>query len=50
MKKNQRIEKDAVKFGAKVTIEFGFDFKNVSIANRQLRLFHVKFWLFFRAV
>ena len=50
MKKNQRVEKDAVRFGAKVTIEFGFDFKKFSIANRQFRLFHVKFWLFFRAV
>jgi len=26
-KKNKRVEKDAVKFGVKVTIEFGFDFK-----------------------
>ena len=27
-KKNQRVEKDAVRFGVEVTIKFGFDFKN----------------------
>jgi len=26
-KKNKRVEKDAVRFGVKVTIGFGFDFK-----------------------
>ena len=26
-KKNKRVENDAVRFGVKVTIEFGFDFK-----------------------
>ena len=50
MKKNQRVEKDAVRFGVKVMIEFGFDFKNFSIANRQFKLFHVKFLLFFEAI
>ena len=49
-KKNKRVEKDAVKFGVKVTIEFGFDFKNFSITNIQFKLHHVKFWLFFEAV
>ena len=42
-RKNQRVEKDAVRFGVKVTIKFGFDFKNFSIANRQYKLFRVKF-------
>ena len=49
-KKNQRVEKDAVRFGVKVMIEFGFDFKFFSIANSQFKLLHVKFWLFFEAV
>ena len=49
-KKNKRVEKDTVRFGVKVTIEFGFDFEFFSLANRQFKLFHVKFWLFFEAV
>ena len=28
-KKNQRVEKDVVKFGVKVTIKFGFDLKKI---------------------
>ena len=48
--KNQRVEKDTVRFGVKVTIEFGFDFEFFSLANRQFKLFHVKFWLFSGAV
>ena len=42
-RKNQRVEKDAVRFGVKVMIKFGFDFKKFSIANRQYKLFRVKF-------
>ena len=49
-KKNQRIEKDTVRFGVKVMIEFGFDFEFFPIASRQFKLFHVKFWLFFGAI
>ena len=48
--KNQTVEKDTVRFGVKVTIEFGFDFEFFSLANRQFKLFHVKFWLFFEAI
>ena len=44
--KNQRVEKDTVRFGVKVTIEFWFDFEFFSIGNRQFKLFHVKIWLF----
>ena len=46
-KKNQRVKKDVVRFGVRVTIEFGFDFKIFSIANGQYKLFHIKFWQFF---
>ena len=45
-KKNQRVEKDVVRFGVRVTIEFGFDFEIFSIANRQYKLLHIKFWYF----
>ena len=48
--KNQRDEKDAVRFEVEVTIKFEFDFKIFSIANRQFKLSHVKFWSFFEAV
>ena len=41
-KKNQRVEKDAVRFGVEVTIKFEFDFKKFSIAKRHI-LFRVKF-------
>ena len=43
-KKNQRVEKDVVRFGVRVTIEFGFDFEIFSIAKGQYKLFHIKFW------
>ena len=46
----RELRKDTLKFGVKVTIEFWFDFKFFSIANRQFKLFHVKFWLFSGAV
>ena len=36
--KNQRVEKDVVRFWMKVAIKFGFDFKFVSIANRQYKI------------
>ena len=42
-KKNQRVEKDAVRFGVEVMIKFEFNFKKISIANRQYKIFHVKF-------
>ena len=34
MKKNQRVEKDVVRFGVRVTIEFGFDFEGHSLITR----------------
>ena len=43
-KKNQRVEKDAVRFEVEATIKFVFDFKKFSIANRQYKSFRVKFW------
>ena len=43
-KKNQRVEKGAVRFGVEMTIKFGFEFKIFSIANRQYKSFRVKFW------
>ena len=36
--KNQRVEKDVVRFWMKVAIKFGFDFKFFSIANRQYKI------------
>ena len=41
--KNRSVEKDSVRFGVKVTVELGFDFKTFCIGNREHRLFHVKF-------
>ena len=38
------IEKESVRFGVKVTVELGFDFKTFCIGNREHRLFDVKFW------
>ena len=40
-KKNHSVEKDSVRFGVKVTIELGFDFKTFCIGNREHRLIHV---------
>jgi len=40
-KKNRSVENDSVRFGVKVTVELGFDFKTFSIGKH--RLFHVKF-------
>ena len=41
--KNRSVEKDSVRFGVKVTVELGFDFKTFCIGNREHRLIHVKF-------
>ena len=46
-KKNQKVEKDVVRFGVRVTIEFGFDFKIFSVANGQYKLLHINFGKFF---
>ena len=43
-KNNRSVEKDSVRFGVKVTIELGFDFKTFCIGNREHRLIHVQFW------
>ena len=40
-KKNRSVEKDSVRFGVKVTIELGFDFKTICIGNREHRLIRV---------
>ena len=39
--KNRNVKKDSVRFGAKVTVELGFDFKTFYIGNREHRLIHV---------
>jgi len=49
-KKNHRVEKDVVRFGVRVTIEFGFDFEFFSIANGKYKLFHIKFWQFLELI
>ena len=40
-KKNRSVEKDSVRFGVKVMIELGFDFKTFCIGTRGHRLIHV---------
>ena len=40
-KKNRSVEKDSVRFGVKVTIELGFDFKTFCIVNTEHRLIHM---------
>ena len=40
-KKNRSVEKDSVRFGVKVTVELGFDFRTFCIGNREHRLIHV---------
>ena len=42
-KKNRSVEKNSIRFGVKVMIELGFDFKTFCTGNREHRLFHVKF-------
>jgi len=39
--KNRSVEKDSVRFGVKVTVELGFDFKTFCIGNREHRLIHM---------
>ena len=39
-----------VRFGVRVTIEFGFDFKNFSIANGQFKLLHINFGNFLEPI
>ena len=43
-KKNQRVEKDPIRFGVKLMVELLFEFKTFCINNRQHRLLNVKFW------
>ena len=49
-KKNQKVEKDVVRFGVRVTIEFGFDFKIFSIASGQYKLLHINFGIFLEPI
>ena len=45
LKKIHRVEKDSLR---SQRIKLGFDFKTFCVGNRHHRLFHVKFWLFFK--
>ena len=47
LEKTRRFEKDAVKFGVKVTVEFEFDFESFSTLHIQHVVLHVKIWNFF---
>ena len=40
-KKNHSVENDSIRFGVKVMIELGFDFKTVCTSNREHILIHV---------
>ena len=40
-KKNRSVENDSVRFGVKITVELGFDFRTFYIGNREHRLIHV---------
>ena len=40
-KKNRSVEKDSVRFGIKVMVELGFDFKTFCIGNKEHSLIHV---------
>jgi hypothetical protein len=42
-KKNQRVEKDAIRFEVKVMIKFVFEFEFFSIDHKQYKLFCVNF-------
>ena len=50
-KKNRTIEKNLIRFGVKVTVELGFDFKTFCMGNRQHRFFFMWnfgiFWIRF---
>jgi len=45
--KIRRFEKDAVRFGVKVTVEFEFDFKSFSTLHIQHVVLHIKIWYIF---
>ena len=40
-KKNRSVEKNSVRFGVKITVELGFDFRTFYIGNREHRLIPV---------
>jgi hypothetical protein len=46
-KKNQRVEKDAVRFGVKMTVEFEFDYEMFSTIHIEHVVLHVKFGTFY---
>ena len=45
--KIRRFEKDAVRFGVKVTVEFEFDFEIFSTLHIQYVVLHIKIWYIF---
>ena len=45
--KIQRFEKDAVRFGVKVTVEFEIDFESFSTLHIQYVVLHIKIWYIF---
>jgi len=45
--KIRRFEKDAVRFGVKVTVEFEFDFESFSTLHIQHLVLHIKIWYIF---
>jgi len=45
--KIRRFEKDAVRFGVKVTVEFEFDFESFSTLHIQHVVLHIKIWYIF---
>ena len=46
LEKTRRFEKDAVKFGVKVTVKFEFDFESFFTLHIQHVALHVKIWNF----
>ena len=49
-RRSMELWRSLFRFWVKVTVELGFDYEIFCICNRQFRLFHAKFWLFFGAV
>ena len=45
--KIRRFEKDAVRFGVKVTVEFEFDFESFSTLHIQHVVLYIKIWYIF---
>jgi len=45
--KIRRFEKDAVRFGVKVTVEFEFDFESFSTLHIRHVVLHIKIWYIF---